>query len=443
MPMRAARRFSKNAVQISSGGKDRRMLRDLLMPKIGLTMAEGLIAEWKVAPGQSFAQGEILLVVETEKIAYEVEAEAPGVMAEILVPQGGIAPVGSMIARWQAMSDAEKTTGRSLSPAARPSEAFTEVKSPVANPAVASVPTSHAPRTGLRQKATPLARRLAREHGLELGKIRGSGPFGRIKVADVEAEVRAAARTGPAGVRMGKATPAIDLGTRTPAGPIQAAMARRLTAVKQEVPHFYLAAEAEVTALLTLRESLNADPGYPRITINHMIVAAVGRALLDLPQTNRVWADGHLVTFSSTDVGIAVHTPRGLFVPILRDAGRAGLNAVAEESARLVEKGRAGHLDTDDMVGGAITVSNAGMFNVSYLTPIINPGHSAILGGGSIRQIFRPDAAGQPVLRREIGLVLACDHRVFDGVLGLELLNRVIAYLENPFRLLRNAYGKG
>src|SRR3970040_2631668 len=139
-------------------------------------------------------------------------------------------------------------------------------------------------------------------------------------------------------------------------------MARRLTAVKQEVPHFYLAAEAEVTTLLALRESLNTDPGYPRITINHMVVAAVGRALLDLPLANRVWDDGQLVTFASTDVGIAVHTPRGLFVPILRDAGRAKLDAVAEESARLVDKAREGRLEAKDMTGDAMDVFNAGRF---------------------------------------------------------------------------------
>ena len=140
--------------------------------------------------------------------------------------------------------------------------------------------------------------------------------------------------------------------------------------------------------------------------------------MLDLPQANRVWVDGQLVTFTSTDVGIAVHSPSGLFVPILRDAGRARLDAVAEESARLIEKAREGRLEANDMIGGAVAVSNAGMFNVSYLTPIINPGHSAILGVGSVRRIFRPDAGGRPALRQEIGLVLACDHRVFDGVAG-------------------------
>lgn len=414
------------------------MLRDLLMPKLGLTMAEGLIIEWKVAPGQVFSKGETLLVVETEKIAMEIEAEFAGTMAEILVSKGSIAPVGSVIARWRALADEEEAPRRSTASASRPFGGDFEVRPSSADPPVASVSELPVPPPESRTKGTPLARRLARQHGIDLDRVRGSGPSGRITVADVEAAVKASAQSPTVDAQKGKADLSIDLGTRVPAGPIQAAMARRLTAVKQEVPHFYLAAEAEVTTLLALRESLNTDPGNPRITINHMVVAAVGRALLDLPQANRVWVDGQLVTFASTDVGIAVHSPRGLFVPILRDVGRARLDAVAEESARLIERAREGRLEANDMIGGAVAVSNAGMFNVSYLTPIINPGHSAILGVGSVRRIFRPDAGGRPALRQEIGLVLACDHRVFDGVAGLELLNRVIAGLENPFCLLRN-----
>lgn len=414
------------------------MQRDLLMPKLGLTMAEGLIIEWKVAPGQPFAKGEILLVVETEKIAVEIEAEFTGMIVEILVSQGSIAPVGSVIARWRPTADTEDASRRSPAFAPRASGGDIEVRPSAADCPIAPVSVLPVPTPDSRPKVTPLARRFAREHGIDLDGIHGSGPSGRITVADVEAAARTSAQPLPVDAQKRRATPSIDLGTRAPADPIQASMARRLTAVKQEVPHFYLAAEAEVTTLLALRESMNTDTDNPRITINHMVVAAVGRALLDLPKANRAWIDGQLVTFASTDVGIAVHTPRGLFVPILRDAGRTRLGAVAEESAKLVEKAREGRLEANDMIGGAVAVSNAGMFNVSYLIPIINPGHSAILGVGSIRRIFRPDAGGRPALRQEIGLVLACDHRVFDGVAGLELLNRVIACLENPFCLLRD-----
>jgi pyruvate dehydrogenase E2 component (dihydrolipoamide acetyltransferase) len=213
-------------------------------------------------------------------------------------------------------------------------------------------------------------------------------------------------------------------------------MARRLTAVKQEVPHFYLALDVEVSRLLALRTELNLLAAPVKLTLNHFIVAAIGRALKDLPQANRIWADGEIVTYASTDVGVAVSTERGLLVPVVRDAGRVSLLEAARRTQAQVERARAGTLTADDMSGGAITVSNAGMHNVRFMTPIINPGQAMILGVGSVDQVFRPDAEGKPALRQEMGLVLAGDHRILDGVAGLAFLNRVAAYLEQPMKLL-------
>ncbi len=410
------------------------MLRDLLMPKLGLTMKDGSLQEWMVSPGQAFRKGDILAVIETEKVAYEIEAEAAGVLVEILHGPGQVVPVGSAIARWRSVGDADEARGDATSSAPRAPEA---PKAARPSEAVPVRPATNARTAAGRLRCTPLARRYAAAHGIELGGVRGTGPSGRIRLADVQAAERSAGSGSKGTVEPG-ICPRTDSGAFVPATPIQAAIARRLAAVKREVPHFYLACEAEVSALLAVRDSLNSGPGYPHLSINHMVVAAVGRALSEVPHANRVWADGQFLALPGTDVGIAVHTPRGLFVPILRDAGRASLDAIARDSARLVDKAREGALEPDDVVGGAIAVSNAGMYNVSYLTPIINPAHSAILGVGSIRQVFRPDANERPALRREVGLVLACDHRVFDGVGGLEFLNRVVAWLENPARLLRN-----
>lgn len=390
-------------------------LRELLMPKLGLTMQEGTISEWKVSPGQPFRARDVLVVVETEKVAYEIEAEADGVLGEVLVPATETVPVGAVIARWTATGEG-KIAAVDVRPAAK-----------VMPPAPEGSPQ--------RVIATPLARRLAREHGIELSGLQGRGPSGRIRAADVE-NARLAEKP-PAPVS-GEAKPGhgIGGGTKVPAGAIQSAMARRLTAVKRDVPHFYLASEADATAMLQAKDSLNADPERRKVTVNHLVVAAVGRTLVDLPWANRVWSEGDLVTFESADVGIAVHTERGLFVPILREAGRSILDDVVARSETLVGKAREGKLGPDDVAAGAIAVSNAGMFNVTYLTPIISPGHSAILGVGSIRELFRPGRTGEPELRREIGLVLACDHRVLDGVAGLKILNRIIHYLENPIQLL-------
>lgn len=411
-------------------------LRELLMPKLGLTMQEGTIAEWKVSPGQPFRARDVLVVVETEKVAYEVEAEADGVLGEILVPATETVPVGAVIARWTAAGD-EKGTAVDVRSAAKAIPLALGGGGGPAGKAPEPPPASVPPAGGSQQRvvATPLARRLAREHGIELSGLQGKGPSGRIRAADVE-NARLAEKP-PAPVP-GEAKPGhgIGGGTMVLAGAIQSAMARRLTAVKRDVPHFYLASEADANALLQAKDSLNTVPERRKVTVNHLVVASVGRALVDLPWANRVWSEGNLVTFESADVGIAVHTERGLFVPILREAGRSILDDVVARSETLVGKAREGKLGPDDVAAGAIAVSNAGMFNVTYLTPIISPGHSAILGVGSIRELFRPGRTGEPELRREIGLVLACDHRVLDGVAGLKILNRIIHYLENPIQLL-------
>lgn len=411
-------------------------LRELLMPKLGLTMQEGTIAEWKVSPGQPFRARDVLVVVETEKVAYEVEAETDGVLGEILVPATETVPVGAVIARWSATGDG-KDAAVDVRPAAKAMPPAPGGRGEPAGKAPEPPPAPVLPPGGSQQRvvATPLARRLAREHGIDLSGLRGRGPSGRIRAADVE-NARVAEKP-PAPVS-GEAKPGhgIGAGTTVPAGAIQSAMARRLTAVKRDVPHFYLASEADATAMLQAKDSLNTDPERRKVTVNHLVVAAVGRALVDLPWANRVWSEGNLVTFESADVGIAVHTERGLFVPILREAGRSILDDVVARSETLVGKAREGKLGPDDVAAGAIAVSNAGMFNVTYLTPIISPGHSAILGVGSIRELFRPGRTGEPELRREIGLVLACDHRVLDGVAGLKILNRIIHYLENPIQLL-------
>lgn len=213
-------------------------------------------------------------------------------------------------------------------------------------------------------------------------------------------------------------------------------MARRLTAAKQQIPHFYLAAEAEVSELLRVRAEINAAGPAVKLTLNHLVVAAVARSLRELPEANRVWTEEGIASFATVDVGVAVSSERGLLVPVVRDIGRVPLAEIAARATDAVERARSGALRPDDMGGGAITVSNAGMHEVTWMTPIINPGTAMILGVGSIREVFRPDAQGQPALRREMGLVLAADHRLVDGVAGLTFLNRVIAHLRHPLPLL-------
>lgn len=396
----------------------------LVMPKLGLTMTEGQLSEWKVGPGQSFRAGEVVFVVETDKIANEVEAEADGRLVEILVEAGETVAVGTPLARLE--GSAAESRGRPSDGKAEPAPAATSAQAPTA-----------APDPSGRILATPLARRLARQGSIDLSALRGSGPRGRIKASDVE---RAAREPTPVRARgpetsTGGVAGAPE-GMRSRPSAAQATIARRLTEAKRDVPHFYVATEAEVSALLALRAGLAAGGDWPKTTLTHWIVAAVGRALVEAPETNRVWDGDEIVELAASDVGVAVDAERGLYVPVLRDAGRRSVGAIAAELSTLVARVRGGGLSVDEVAGGAVTVSNVGMHGITYLTPIINPGQAMILGVGSVRELFRPDGEGQPALRRELGLVLAADHRVINGVAATALLKRVVGLLEQPMRLL-------
>lgn len=325
-------------------------VQQLLMPKLGLTMTEGTVVEWPIAVGKTFARGAVCVIVETDKVANEIEAQQAGRLLKILVPEGETVPVGSVLAEWE--TDAEQTDDPS-----RPTA--------VAAPA-------------------------------------------------------AAAETQP---------------IRRKAGAIEIAAARRLTAAKQNIPHFYLSTEIEVSALQAQRAQWNSNATRPKLTLTYLFLAALARTLVGNPELNRVWEDEYLIDLPSVDIGIAVDTDRGLIVPVLRNADRMDLGELAQTAAGLVARARSGKLSPDEVGGGAITLSNAGMFDVTYMGSIINPGQAAILGVGSERHRFRPDANGTPQLAREIGVVLSCDHRVLDGVRGLTLLNGVRERLEAPVPL--------
>lgn len=399
------------------------------MPKLGLTMTEGALAEWTLAPGARFKAGDCVFVVENDKAATEVAAESDGVMGAPLVAVGETVPVGAVVGHWDDGAPSIET------------------------PAVAGVAATTA-----RRPVTPFARRLAREHEIAIADVTGSGHRGRARARDIEAVLKArtsasartpAPATTPASATVAKSAAATaqsplsaPVATSTAPGclqlftAVQQATAARLTAAKQDIPHFYLAREAEVSSLLDLYAKLKDPETEPRLTLNHFFVAAVGRALRALPELNRVWTPQGALVLKHSDVGVAVHTEHGLRVPLVRDAGRLGLVNLARQVNTLAERARIGRLGADDMAGGAITVSNAGMHGLTAMTSIIVPGQSMILGVGGVRELFRPDARGQPALRREIALVLSVDHRVLDGVGGAALLNEIVDGLAHPTRLL-------
>lgn len=412
-----------------------------LMPKLGLTMTEGVLVEWTVAPGARFKGGDCVFVVENDKAASEIAAEHDGVMGAPRVAVGETALVGAEIGDWDDGLD----EGSVVVAAAQASGLAVPV--PDAAAPSASVPRQAmaAPASPSRRPVTPWARTLARRHGIDLGAVVGSGPRGRVRGRDVEA-ARAGSASLPA-ARPAEAkvepkiptapAPAAASGRVVPFNATQHGVAARLVASKQQAPHFYLTREVEVTPLLELHARLKSPQAEePRLTLNHFIVAATGRALLALPEMNRVWCEEGALLLDRPDVGMAVHTERGLAVPVLRDAGRLALGALARQANALVERARAGRLAADEMSGGAITVSNAGMHGLAAMASIIVPGQSMILGVGAVRELFRPDAQGTPKLCREIALTLSVDHRVLDGVAGAALLAALADALAAPTRLL-------
>lgn len=408
------------------------MRRELLVPKLGLTMTEGVLLEWLVQPGEAFKAEQPIFVIESEKAANEIVAEADGVLLEITEQAGATLPCGTVIGYWDdgQAGEAHDSAAKAVAEPA-PVAAAASAATPVA--AVSSVATPRPTATGgARIPVTPLARRLAAEQDIDLAAIVGSGPRGRIRARDVQA----AAQQRAPGMAPEAAT-AGGLGgvLRAPTS-LERTVAERLTNAKQQVPHFYLAVDVEVSAVVALRAQLNAAQSRKKFTLNHFVLAAVGQALRAMPEINRVWTDEGILTLDSTDVGMAVDTEKGLLVPVLRDVGNMTLGQIADRSAQLISQAREGRLAGADMRGGAITVSNAGMHDVSYMASIINPGQSMILGVGCIRELFRPDENGQPAIHREMGLVLSADHRVLDGVTGLKFLKQIAQNLSQPIGML-------
>lgn len=438
------------------------MRRELLVPKLGLTMTEGVLVEWMVQPGERFKVDQGLFVIESEKAANEVGAEGEGVLLEIAAQAGQTLACGTVIGYWDDGQAAEMGATVADGPATASVEpAGSAVVAGAPQPPAVLPALIPAPPGQARIPVTPLARRLAAQQGVDLNVVLGSGPRGRIRARDVMAHggaqagmatvneavadkvsaapaaaVLAASGASPTRVGAPSVQGMVGAGVLRAPTSLERTIAQRLTAAKQQVPHFYLSLEAEMSAVLSLRRQLNADPSSPRLTLNHFVLAAVGRALEAAPQINRIWTDDGILSLEHSDVGMAVDTEKGLLVPVLRAVGRQSLGGIARQSGELIGRAQAGRLRGADMLGGAITVSNAGMHNVTYMTSIINPGQSMILGVGSIREVFRPDEQGQPAIHREMGMVLSADHRVLDGVSALSFFKHVVQGLAQPLNLL-------
>lgn len=391
------------------------LMPQLVMPKLGLTMTEGVLLEWHVGAGDEFRAGDMLFVVETEKVANEVQADIDGIIDELLVEEGDIVPVGMPLATLKGGRVSEL-----------PEKVVTTAEAAVS--AVAIEPRQFVKDSdSSRIVSTPLARKRARELGVDLSQVAGSGPGGRIKVNDLDHLGDSVAQEMPRlqsehGLQAQEISPSAA----------RLATARRVSAAKTNVPHFYITQDVEVSALQVFRATINKRSPEIRVSVTHLLIKALGVAMAELPTTNRIWVDDKILAFNQVDIGMVTETADGLRVPIIRDAGRRTLEEVAIEARTLASRAQDGSLTQKEVGGGSVSISNVGMFGASSLIPIINAPQAMILGVGSEQALFRPDEAGHPVLHKEICLTLACDHRVHDGADAARLLARLARILKNP-----------
>jgi pyruvate dehydrogenase E2 component (dihydrolipoamide acetyltransferase) len=403
------------------------MREPLLMPKLGLTMTEGIVAEWSVQVGEPFKAGQCLYVVETDKVATEIEAQGDGVLLETQVAAGQTAPVGAILGHWEPSTVSEARAPLVINPDALTTQAVTLQATNLAKEISTPHPvaSTHA---GDRIIASPYARKRALEAGVPLSRVLGTGPGGRIVARDIDAAIKEAVPS--------EQITAKGNGTLIEPSNRQKMIAQRLTQSKREIPHFYLFRDIDVTDLLHLRKKLNTGETESRISMTHLITRAVALALGKHPHANCIWTQDGIRTFDRIDIGLAVDTDRGLVAPALLDIGSLPLVELVERVDTLIANARNGKLSSTPQANPAITISNAGMHEVTYMASIINPGESMILGVGGIKPVFRPDENDEPTLRQEMGVVLSVDHRVLNGVDALKFLNTVSQFLQRPLRLI-------
>jgi pyruvate dehydrogenase E2 component (dihydrolipoamide acetyltransferase) len=401
------------------------MAADVLMPKLGLTMEEGTIERWLKKAGDEVAAGEPILEIMTDKVSAEIEAPASGRLGPILFSEGATVPVGEIIAYVLAEGEEAPEVG-----AAATSGKQTDAGHEETVPTRASAQGSTAPAAGKRIAASPIARRVAKELGVDLAAVKGSGPAGRV----VEEDVRRAAADRRPSLR-----DAGELG-----GVVRPLEGRRKISAERMVhsfttaPHFYLSVEADAGLLVKLRESLMAsveEQSGERLTISDLLIKLAGRALEDHPEVNAVWDGNGVRSLASISVGLAVASDHGLIVPVVHDVANKPLAEVAAKRAELTEKARSGRLDLKDVEGGSFTISNLGVYSVDQFNAILNPPQAAILAVGRIKD--RPAAVdGQLTVRPTVFLTLSADHRILDGAEAARFLTRLVSLIEEPYLLL-------
>jgi len=442
---------------------------NILMPALSPTMEKGNLAKWLKKEGDQVKSGDVIAEIETDKATMEVEAIDEGTIAKILVPEGTQdVPVNDVIAVLAGEGEDVKAAGSS---AAKPSASAAPPKAPEA-PAAASAPAPAAPKTaaptsqaaapaaqsnghGGRVFSSPLARRLAKEAGVDVAMVTGTGPHGRVVARDVEQAKSGKGLKAPAAAPPGASSIAPTMSDKqilslfeagsydiVPHDGMRRTIAQRLTASIQNVPHFYLTIDCDIGKLLVAREEINAaapkdkekKPLY-KISVNDFVIKAMAVALQKIPNCNVSWTESGMVKHHHSDVGVAVAMPGGLITPIIRKAESKTLSTISSEMKDFAARARSRKLKPEEYQGGTTAVSNLGMYGISHFTAVINPPHATILAVGTSEE--RPVVRGGKIeIAHMMSVTLSCDHRAIDGALGAELIGAFKQLIENPVMMM-------
>jgi len=445
---------------------------NILMPALSPTMEKGNLAKWLKKEGDKVKSGDVIAEIETDKATMEVEAVDEGTIAKIVVPEGTQdVPVNDVIAVLAGDGEDVKAAraGAGAAPAPKPAEApkpavaaaaAAPAAAPAPKPAAAAPQPAAAPAAQANGRAcifsSPLARRLAKEAGIELGRITGSGPHGRVVARDVEeaksgkglkAPAAAPAAAGPSiapSMSDKQILALFEPGSYevVPHDGMRRTIAQRLTASVQNVPHFYLTIDCDIGKLLAAREEINAaapkdkekKPLY-KISVNDFVIKAMAVALQKIPNCNVSWTEGGMLKHKHSDVGVAVAMPGGLITPIIRKAETKTLSTISNEMKDFAARARARKLKPEEYQGGTTAVSNLGMYGINHFTAVINPPHASILAVGTSEE--RPVVRGGKIeIANMMSVTLSCDHRAIDGALGAELIGAFKQLIENPVMMM-------
>ena len=438
------------------------MPTEILMPALSPTMEEGTLAKWLVKEGDTVSSGDLIAEIETDKATMEFEAVDEGVVGKILIAEGteGVkvnTPIAVLLEDGESAADISASAAPAAPSAAAAEEAPAAAEKAAA-PAASATPAPAAPAAadGSRVFASPLARRIAADKGLDLAAITGSGPRGRIVKADVEnASAAPKAAAAPAAAAPVAAAPA----AAAPAGPsadmvarmyegrsfeevkldgMRKTIAARLTEAKQTIPHFYLRRDIQLDALLKFRGELNKqlEGRGVKLSVNDFIIKAVALALQAVPDANAVWAGDRVLKMKASDVAVAVAIEGGLFTPVLQDADMKSLSSLSAEMKDLAKRARDRKLAPHEYQGGSFAISNLGMFGIDNFDAIVNPPHAGILAVGSGVQKPVVGKDGELKVATVMSVTMSVDHRVIDGALGADLLKAIVDNLENPMTML-------